>query len=141
MLEAVRRIQISGNEKTIVHPEVNWIFDAHGAVIVKPAQNDPLFTPYYFYMGNYYDALCLAPRTAWIEHPYADREISRGFAYEDWQWNIETMEAGWIHVVAKDTLIFKRRRDSSQTTESYKSKASIRNIDEIAIDRICYLNN
>lgn len=125
--------------RIIVHPELNWGFDADNFVLAKTPQDDPTFTPYYFAVSNYYDALCAAPRQAWLDHPYAPRAVADGFAYEDWQWSIETMAAGWKHVIARDTIIFKRRRDASQTIESSRRGAVIRAIEPMAIDRIARL--
>lgn len=125
-----------GNGKIIVHPEINWGFDMDNFILAKTAQTDPLFTPYYFAVANYYDALCMAPRNAFIEIPYATRDVEAGFAYEDWQWNIETMDLGWRHVVAPDTIIFKRRREGSQTLESSERRACIRQIVPMAVDQI-----
>lgn len=124
------------DEKIIVHPELNLFFDAALSSFVKINQSDPLFCPYYFCVENYYDALCMAPTMAWLKHPYPSRAIADGFAYEDWQWNIETMAAGWRHVAARDTIIFKRRRDSSQSHESRQHKACIRALEAMAVDQI-----
>jgi hypothetical protein len=126
-------------ERVIVHPEINWFFDGWGSMFTKPAQDDSLFTPYYFFVANYYDTLCMAPREAFLEMPYATRAIPSGFAYEDWQWNIETMAAGWRHVIAADTIVFKRRRDGSQTQESLDRAACIRAVEPMAIDRVMEL--
>lgn len=121
------------DQRVIVHPEIYWFFDAAQSALVSPGQGDPLFLMQYFYFANYYDALCLAPRDAYQDIPYADRDINGGFAYEDWQWNIETMWAGWQHIIAKNTIIFKRRRDNSQTIESSSRKASIRSVEGMAV--------
>ncbi len=128
-------------ERVIAHPELNYVFDGGTFVFTKPAQDDPLFTPYYFFVTNYYDALCMAPRETFMETPYAVREISGGFAYEDWQWNIETMAAGWRHVIARDTIIFKRRRDASQTHESRGGGALIRCVAPMAINKVMALGH
>lgn len=125
--------------RIIVHPELNWVFDAGQFVFTKPSQTEPLFSSHYFFCANYYDALCAAPREVWSEHPYPDRALKAGFAYEDWQWGIETMSAGWEHEAARDTIIFKRRRDASQTLESRDNAALIRNIEATAINRILSL--
>jgi len=123
-------------ERVIVHPEINWVFDGGSFVFTKPPQDDFLFTPHYFYISNYYDTLCMAPRDAFLEVPYAKRDIPNGFAYEDWQWNVETMAAGWRHVTEMNTIVFKRRRDSSQTTQSKERRVSIRQVEPMAIDQI-----
>ena len=139
---AVQRLKQAklASQDVIVHPELNWVFDAGQFVFTKPEQHDPVFSPYYFYIANYYDALCVAPRDVWLAHPYADRAVNRGFAYEDWQWSIETMAGGWEHVSAKDTIIFKRRRDSSQTLEARSNSVWIRQCDAMNIDRISRLS-
>jgi hypothetical protein len=124
------------DEKTIVHPELNWLFDRNGSILIKTSQADPLFNPWYFYFSNYYDTLAMAPRAAHLESPYAERDIPSGFAYEDWQWGIETMAAGWKHVIATDTIIFKRRRDMSQTIRTGQRVCVFRPIEPMAIDRI-----
>ena len=137
---AVRMLTDAGPEaRLIVHPELHWQFDAVQGVMVNPAQSDRLFLPQYFALANYYDALCVAPRAAWLAHPFADRDIAGGFAFEDWQWGVETMAAGWQHVVARDTVIFKRRRDRSQTHESKSRAAVIRAHPALAIDRLADL--
>ncbi|MBN1637153.1 MAG: glycosyltransferase family 2 protein [Deltaproteobacteria bacterium] len=123
-------------EKAIVHPEINWIFDGAHSVSVKPEQEEEYFTPYYFYFANYYAMLCMAPRRAVLEIPYGFRDLESGFGYQDWQWNIETMAAGWRHVVARDTIIFVRRRDMSISVENRQRKTVIRSLEPMAIDRV-----
>ena len=123
-------------DKVVVHPELNWFFDAAQLAYIKIAQDDPLFIPYYFYFGNYYDSLCMAQRATIREAPYGPRDVKNGFGYEDWQWNIETMAAGWRHVIAKDTIVFKRRRDTSLVVELDQLGSLIRPLEPMAIDRI-----
>ncbi|WP_299819786.1 glycosyltransferase [uncultured Jannaschia sp.] len=122
--------------RAIVHPEAMWQFDKSQTIYTNPDQSAAHFSPWHFAMQNYYDALCVAPRAAWLEVPYADRDVARGYAYEDWQWGVETMAAGWRHVVARDTVIFKRRRDVSQSRESRERRVTIRPVASLAIDAI-----
>ncbi|SLN68894.1 glycosyltransferase family A protein [Roseisalinus antarcticus] len=137
LIEAVQSLEAAGpGARVILHPEVVWEFDGTAMSHANIAQDNPLFTPHHLGIQNYYDALCLAPREAWTEVPFADRDIAGGFAYEDWQWAVETMAAGWHHGVVRDTLIFKRRRDSSQTGEARSRRVSIRGLAALAIDRI-----
>ncbi len=124
------------DDKVIVHPELNWIFDNDAFVYAKPAQDDPLFTPFYFYFVNYYDSLCMAPRAVHLEVPYLHYDIPAGLAFEGWPWNIETMAAGWRHVVVKDTIIFKRRRDMSLIIEANRRRTLIWPVEAMTIDRV-----
>lgn len=101
--------------RTIAHPQLDWFFDTNNNLFFHADQADPAFNPHFLRAGNYWDALCMAPRAAYVEHPYSARDISRGFAYEDWHWNLETYAAGYIHRVVPETIHFKRRRPGSQT--------------------------
>jgi len=123
-------------EKVIAHPEVNLVFDGGAALNHNIAQDSQLFTPHFLYARNGYDSLCLAPREAHLEVPYVHRDIPNGLSYQDWQFAIETMSRGWKHVVVRDTIIFKRRRDFSLMVESGQRKSLVRSLPEMAIDRV-----
>jgi len=123
-------------EHAIAHPELNVVFDAQKTVALNIDQHSPLFTPHYLYFRHYYDSLCMAPREAHLEIPYVTRDVPNGLSYQDFQFTIETLAAGWRHLVVKDTIIFKRRRDVSLVTESTVRKSIVRRLPAMAIDRI-----
>jgi Glycosyl transferase family 2 len=136
LLRAYERLESSVGSKRIVHPELIWQFDGADTVYTQPSQDSPFFTPHHFAIQNYYDALCMGPTQAWREVKFPGRDIATGYAYEDWQWSVETMAAGWQHVAEPDTVLFKRRRDASQSQQARSRKVSIRNIPALAIDKI-----
>ena len=68
--------------------------------------------------------------------PYVSRDVPSGLSYQDFHSTIETMDAGWRHLVAPDTIIVKRRRDVSLVTESTQRKAVVRTLPGMAIDRV-----
>jgi hypothetical protein len=123
-------------ERAIAHPELNVVFDGSRSVYVNIPQGSPLFTPHYLYVRHYYDSLCLAPRAAHQQVPYGTRDVRNGLSYQDFQWTIETMAAGWRHVVVRDTIIFKRRRDTSLVTESNLRRSVVRALPAMAIDQV-----
>ncbi|HET7193898.1 MAG TPA: glycosyltransferase family 2 protein [Nocardioides sp.] len=123
-------------ERLIAHPELNVLFDRNRAVSRNIDQDSALFTPHYLYVRNYYDSLCLAPREAHLAVPYAPRDIPNGLSFQDFQFSIETMSRGWKHVVVKDTIIFKRRRDFSLMVENMSRATIVRSMPEMAIDRV-----
>ncbi|PYE82174.1 glycosyltransferase [Pseudoroseicyclus aestuarii] len=131
----MRRSEDEG-ARVIVHPELNWQFDAGSSIFYNTAQDHPLFTPWFLTAMHYYDSLCLAPRAAHEAIRYVSRDIPNGLSFQDWQFTVETMEAGWRHVVAPETIIFKRRRDNSLVVESSSRKSVLRALDCMAIDRI-----
>jgi len=122
--------------RVIAHPELNVVFDAHRAVVVNPDSTSPLFTPHYLYARNYYDSLCLAPRRAYLEHPYLARDIPNGLSFQDFRFTIETLAAGWRHLVVRDTIIFKRRRDDSLFAESTGRRAIVHGHPSMLIDQV-----
>jgi hypothetical protein len=138
LVDGVSALQAAGErgERVIAHPEVNLIFDGGAALNHNVGQDSPLFTPYFLYVRNCYDTLCLTPRQAHLEVPYGHHDIANGLSREDWQFAVETMARGWKHVVVPDTVIFKRRRDSSLMVESGERKTLVRSLPEMAIDRI-----
>ena len=131
----LRQAEANG-EKVIAHPELNVIFDGALALNQLVDQDSPLFTPHFLYVRNAYDSLCLTPREAHAEVPYVHRDIPNGLSYQDWQFAIETMARGWRHVVVRDTIIFKRRRDFSLMVESGNRRSMVRSLPELGIDRI-----
>jgi hypothetical protein len=131
-LEAARE----RGERAIAHPEIILTFDGTIGLHQNVEQRSPLFTPYFLYMRNVYDSLCLSPREAHLAVPYMHRDITRGLSWQDWQFAIETMSRGWEHVVVADTVIFKRRRDFSLMVESASRRSLVRSLPEMAIDRV-----
>ena len=136
LVEAAALLKSPDGARAIVHPELNWVFDAGTYVYTNPPSSSNFFSHSVMSTSNYYDAICVAPREAWLETKYAHRAVKQGFAYEDYQWAVEVTWKGWSHLVARDTIIFKRRRDSSQTHEARKHRVSIRDIDALAIDNV-----
>jgi glycosyltransferase involved in cell wall biosynthesis len=134
-IAAVRAGETRG-ETLIAHPELNVLFDRNRAVSRNLEQDSPLFTPHYLYVRNLYDSLCLAPREAHVAAPYTPRDIPNGLSFQDFQFSIETMARGWKHVVVKDTIIFKRRRDFSLMVENKNRRTIVRSLPEMAIDRV-----
>jgi hypothetical protein len=112
--------------KMIAHPQLNWFFEGSDGITIHTDQFDPLFDPEFFRFNNYWDAMCMAPREAHVRIPYHIRELDKGFAFEDWRWNCETMEAGYVHRVVPDTVHFKRRREQSQTLSAAARGALVR---------------
>ncbi len=108
----------AGDEMVIGHPELNWFFENQQNLYFLPDQTDPAFDPALLRIANPWDALCLAPRAAYVDHPFAPRAVADGYAYEDWHWMLETYLAGYVHRVVAETIHFKRRREGSQYVQA-----------------------
>lgn len=138
LVEAVRTLDAAAErgERAIAHPELNMVFDGNRSVLVNIPDDSPLFTPHYLYVRHCYDSLCMAPREAHLEIPYVSRDVPNGLSYQDFHFTIESLDAGWRHLVVRDTIIFKRRRDYSLVTESNTRKSVVRSLPAMAIDRV-----
>ena len=108
--------------RAVVHPEVNWFFQGTSSLFFNISSIEDDFDSEFLRHANYWDALCMCSTALFDEIRYSDREIEKGFAYEDWYWNCETIDSGVTHIVAENTVHFKRRRDDSQTIEASKKK-------------------
>ena len=97
----------------VLHPEYNLIFGDHSLLVRQGNPDDPFFDPSFFRIGNYWDALCFAPKEIFLKYPYRKNDLDVGFAHEDYLWACETYLAGIKHYVLEDTIHFKRRRGGS----------------------------
>lgn len=109
--------------RVIAHPELDWVFEGEEMLAFFPDGEDPAFDPASVRVTNPWDALCMAPIAAYRDHPFAGRAIEAGWAFEDWHWNMETIAAGYRHVVVPETIHFKRRRQGSQFVEARETRA------------------
>jgi len=119
-------------ERAIAHPELDVVFDGARTIRVNLDQRSSLFTPHYLYLSHYYDSLCLAPCEAHLEIPYAGR-AGHG---QDSRFTIETLEAGWRHLVVRDTIIFTRHRDVPAPTTGSRPPDVTGTLTGMAIDRV-----
>ena len=103
-----------GEPRTIAHPYADWVFGESNSLSLPPDQTDPQFNAATLRVTNAWDALCLAPREAFLDHPFQARDLAQGYAFEDWLWNLDTVRAGYVHRVVPDTIHFKRSRSGSQ---------------------------
>ncbi|MGH1540984.1 MAG: glycosyltransferase family A protein [Arenicella sp.] len=119
LMEAHRICKAESGD-TIVHPEFNWLFEGVNNIFAHSDLGDDFFDMECLRSTNPWDSLCFCKTDIIRNFPYVKRQIKEGFAYEDWNWNRRTFEAGIQHIVAKDTVIFKRRRNASQGAQAAK---------------------
>lgn len=113
-------------ETHIAHPAYNYFFEQQKTIFRHVDQEDPEFNPDLLRVVNYWDALCVCPTAIHREIPYCGRNIDGGYAYEDWVWNLETVDHGKIHKVVPDSVLFKRRQKTSQTMKASQNKSLCR---------------
>lgn len=136
LVEAVRTARTSeaGGHRACVHPELRWTFEQANTVAVNIPSSSPLFLKDYLRVAHTYDSLILAHRQTFLDIPYRSRDHAAGFGYEDWAWTLDSLKAGVDHVIASDTIIFKRRRESSLLSDLSAKKSLLWPHEANAID-------
>ena len=110
-------------EHAIAHPELNVIFDGRG----RSAQHRPGLAAVHAALPLLPALLRLAVHGAarsTREIAYVTRDVPNGLSFQDFQFTIERLAAGWRHRGGKDTIIFKRRRDFSLSPRATRASRS-----------------
>ena len=80
-------------------------------------------TPLAFIDVHPYTSRAFAARSLFRSIPYQDARTSSGFAYEDWHFNSECVAHGHRIIVADDTILFYRQRQSGLLSEANRTSA------------------
>jgi len=110
---------------TVWHPEVNIVFDAEYHVFHHTDMDDPTFDQEYLRITNYWTALSFASKDLYLRFPYLPNELDKGFGWEDWNWNCQTIFHGVKHKVVKDSCHFLRKKVSGSLLSETKSRQCI----------------
>lgn len=81
---------------------------------VRPATPEPLNLLHY----NCWTALTFLPKELFAGHDYATTDLKRGFGYEDWHFNCETLASGIQHRPVPGTAHFIRRKPGGSQSQS-----------------------
>ena len=119
-LSSAFNLSEQNKDEIIVHPELNWLFEEVNNIFYHCDENYASFDYEALRSTNPWDSLCFCRSELVRKMPYVKRQIKEGFAYEDWNWNRRTYENMITHVVAHNTIIFKRRRNASQGAQAAK---------------------
>jgi len=94
----------------VLHPEYNIYFGSNDSHVLHHLDMEDVdFIKEAIYRENYWTALAFADRSIYEKYKYHNNEISEGFGYEDWTWNVATIDSGISHHVVKGTCHFIRR--------------------------------
>ena len=102
----------------IYHAEYNCVFGDEPHISKNIASDNPLFKSSHLRLFNVWTALVMAPRRVFEQIPYPPNLLERGFGFEDWSWNQETVARGVPHKVVADSVHFIRRRPGSLMEQS-----------------------
>lgn len=125
-LEVGARMLDSDSRQVIVRPQLVVQFDQSAGVGVQVASDDPAFDPHCLLVVNPWTTGCMARRTLFHTTPYwARSEDGRGYGFEDWKWNCDTLAAGAVNVIAPRTVHYVRIKASGSMNVRYSSEAAL----------------
>lgn len=109
----------------VVHPEQLVIFGERWQVWPQLPSTDPGFRVHNFFDRTYWDTFCLAAREVFTAVPYAPTAAERGLGPEDWHWGMETVHAGYVHLVAPGTVLLYRDKPSDSVQGGHAEARSL----------------
>ena len=116
----------SGGSLTICHPAWNVIFGTKQMLFPQPDQTDRRFAVDGLRVMNYWTALSFAPRAIYAAYPYQPNRIDLGFGFEDWAWNVLTIERGCVHRAVPETSHFIRYKESDSLRDLTRDQGCLR---------------
>lgn len=99
------------------HPEANIYFDNENFLLFRRDIEDDNFFLSFLNYTSCWSPLSFSSREIYRQYPYSPNHIEKGFGYEDWQWNCETVKGGILHKVVKGTTHFIRRKNVGSLEE------------------------
>lgn len=108
---------IQDKERVVLHPQVVVSFGAKHNIWHVKSSTDPDFDPRSCVEDNWWTSCMFTRRSTFDEVKYRATLRARGFSFEDWLWNSETLARGIEHIVVPGTSWFYRRKPTSMLTE------------------------
>jgi len=102
-LAACVRAARHSSRKAIWHPEINIYFGKSCHVMYHIDMENVDFDLLDLAFCNQWTALACTYRDILLEVPYPLTDLKKGLGYEDWSWNLKTIEKGYLHKVIAGT--------------------------------------
>lgn len=109
----------------IVHPEYHVVFEDENVIWKQLSSTDPAFNVGNFFENNYWDANCAAKKSQLLNYPYKSTTSTKGFGFEDWHFNCETIANGVEHHVVPQTVHFLRKKKFGSLLASSRGTSRI----------------
>ncbi|QYG04237.1 glycosyltransferase family 2 protein [Massilia sp. NP310] len=95
-------------ERAVMHPQYNIYFGAEKRIFEHRPLHPGDSGAFGLAFTNYWTSLLFAQRDLLQWLPFDPIDFSRGFAFEDWSWNLKALRHGVSHLVAPDTAHYIR---------------------------------
>ena len=86
---------------------------------------DPGFRRENFYDRTFWDTFCLASRQVFDQVSYVPTSAASGLGPEDWHWGMETVHAGFEHLVAPATALLYRVKPTASVQQGHDEARSL----------------
>lgn len=105
-------------DPVIWHPEISIYFGADQHIFRHIDMEEPDFSATGLMMENYWTALSFGAHELYAANPYPSTDLTAGFGFEDWSWNMQTISRGILHKIVPGTghVIRRRARSLSRAT-------------------------
>jgi glycosyltransferase involved in cell wall biosynthesis len=112
-LAAAHAAALEDPRPVIWRPQASVAFGARTELYACVDMEDADFDPLNLALANYWPQVCLARRELLLAFPYPATDLSRQIGYEDWAWNLETVDGGCLHKVVQGTVYARRVKQRS----------------------------
>jgi hypothetical protein len=93
----------SARGRVVWHPEVSIYFGTSIRVFRHIDMESDEFDLLDLAFSNLWTSLACAERSIFVEAPYSSTDLEAKIGYEDWSWNLHTIELGFLHKVVSGT--------------------------------------
>jgi glycosyltransferase involved in cell wall biosynthesis len=111
------------SQPVIWHPEICVYFGAARYIFRHIDMEEPRFSATGLLIENYWTALSFGAREIYADNPYPGTDLTAGFGFEDWAWNMQTISRGILHKIVPGTGHVIRRRERSVSRATVDAKA------------------
>jgi glycosyltransferase involved in cell wall biosynthesis len=100
---ALASISKVDQEHTVVHPALNVYFGREHRYFQHPTWDSPDVPRSGLLFENYWTSLSFGRASLYRRIPFAGVDMTTGFGFEDWHWNMQVLASGGTHIVAERT--------------------------------------
>lgn len=114
-------------DQAVIHPQYNVYFGVEKRIFEhKPLHPGNAHT-FGLAFTNYWTSLLFAKKELLLKLPFEPIDFSKGYAFEDWSWNLKALRHGVSHLIAPNTAHYIRlKRHGSLNTASVNAGAIYR---------------
>jgi glycosyltransferase involved in cell wall biosynthesis len=99
----------------VYHPEASLYFDQMHQAFFHIDSEEENFCRWDLLENNYWTSQVFLKRQVFLENPQYPLNIEKGFGYEDWQWNCNTLAKHIQHKIVPNTYHFIRVKKTGLT--------------------------